>query len=101
MFSAGFTPAWEPHVLVMLPMYTALLPLFLRQTAARASQYGNPVLEDLKQVSCPDACSGLLIPDHWQKGHKLPGSARRMASDAGLPDLAQWTSAFCLLTARL
>ena len=50
MFSAGYTPAWEAHVLAHVPLYTSLLPLFLRQTAARASQYGNPVLEDLKHV---------------------------------------------------
>ena len=51
--SAGYTPAWESHVLAHVPLYTALLPLFLRQTAARASQYGNPVLEDLKHVCLP------------------------------------------------
>ena len=60
VLGAGYTPAWESHVLALLPMYTALLPLFLRQTAARASQYGNPVLEDLKHVSC---CLCLRAPD--------------------------------------
>ena len=56
MFSAGYTPLWEAHVLAHLPLYTSLMPLFLRQTAGRVSAYGNPVLDNLRQVCViPDA----------------------------------------------
>ena len=46
----GYSQAWESHVLATLSMWSELLPLFLRQTAGRASAYGNPVLADLLNV---------------------------------------------------
>ena len=46
----GYSQAWEAHVLGTLPMWTQLLPLFLRQTAGRASAHGSPVLVDLLNV---------------------------------------------------
>ena len=41
---------WEGHVLANLPMWMSLLPLFLDQTLARVSSYGDPALCDLLSV---------------------------------------------------
>lgn len=43
---------WEAHVLANLPMWTALLPLFLDQALARVSSSGDAPVLDLLSVSC-------------------------------------------------
>ncbi|KAK9814998.1 hypothetical protein WJX73_004353 [Symbiochloris irregularis] len=48
--SQGYTPEWEAHVQSVLPMWTALLPLFLDQCLARVSCIGDSVLADLLAV---------------------------------------------------
>lgn len=46
----GYTAEWEAHVLSVLPMWTALLPVFLDQCLARVSYIGDAVLADLLSV---------------------------------------------------